>query len=224
MNKDLQTKFTIITGPEGLSEISFDADLAIFGNSTAADIQLDNPFVSRRHFQIRRETDVFWITDLGSRNGTNLNGIDLTPNKEYPLKHNDTVSLAQKNVILQFNEPVFTSNVTKLIDTPLITPTSHSQSDIKLRVDSDSRKAYVLGAEVPNLSRKQFDILEYLFSNKGKAVSRDQIANVGWPERPDDVSDSEIDQYIRQLRVRVESDPSKPQVIITRRGYGYIIP
>ena len=224
MNTNMHSKFTVIKGPEILSEIVFDTDSAIFGNSTGADILLDNQFISRRHFQIRKETDVFWITDLGSRNGTNVNGIDLTPNKEYILKHNDTVSLAQGNVILLFTEPLFTSEVTKLIEIPQLNPSSHPQAETNLRVDSDSRKAYVQGSEVSNLSRKQFDILEYLFSNKGKAVSRDQIANVGWPERPDDVSDSEIDQYIRQLRLKVESDPSKPKVIITRRGYGYTIP
>ena len=58
----------------------------------------------------------------------------------------------------------------------------------------------------------------------GQAVSRDEIAAAGWPERPDDVPNSDIDQYIRRLRRKIEEDPSEPKIILTRVGYGYTIP
>ena len=77
----------------------------------------------------------------------------------------------------------------------------------------------------PPLSRKEFDILEVLYLNRGNAVSRDEIATSGWPERPDgDVTPEEIDQYIRRLRRRVEENSSDPKLIVTMRGYGYRIP
>ena len=71
---------------------------------------------------------------------------------------------------------------------------------------------------------REFDILECLFQNRGQAVSRDDIAAAGWPERPDDVPNSDIDQYIRRLRRKLEENPSKPEIILTRVGYGYTIP
>ena len=62
--------------------IPIDAALVIAGNSDAVDIKLENRFVSSRHFQVRFESDVFYISDLGSTNGTYLNGSRLRPNEE----------------------------------------------------------------------------------------------------------------------------------------------
>ena len=86
-----------------------------------------------------------------------------------------------------------------------------------------SRDVWVRGQlHEPILARKEFDILEFLYRNRGRAVCREEIAGAGWPERADgDVSDEEIDQYIRRLRTRVEVDPSAPKLIVTLRGYGY---
>ena len=76
----------------------------------------------------------------------------------------------------------------------------------------------------PPLPRKEFDILELLYRNKGNAVTREQIAAAGWPDRPNDVTDEEIDQYIRRLRRRIEEDPSHPKLVVTLRGFGYRMP
>ena len=77
----------------------------------------------------------------------------------------------------------------------------------------------------PPLSKKEFDVLELLYLGRGNAVSRDEIAKAGWPERSEaDVTPEEIDQYIRRLRRRIEENPSKPKLIVTLRGHGYRIP
>ena len=77
----------------------------------------------------------------------------------------------------------------------------------------------------PPLSKKEFDVLELLYLGRGNAVSRDEIAKAGWPERSEaDVTPEEIDQYIRRLRRRIEEDPSQPKLIVTLRGHGYRIP
>ena len=77
----------------------------------------------------------------------------------------------------------------------------------------------------PPLSKKEFDVLELLYLERGNAVSREEIAKARWPERPDgDVTPEEIDQYIRRLRLRIEENPSRPKLIVTLRGHGYRIP
>jgi len=77
----------------------------------------------------------------------------------------------------------------------------------------------------PALSKKEFDVLELLYLKRGNAVSRNEIARAGWPERPEgDVAPEEIDQYIRRLRRRIEENPSTPKLIVTLRGHGYRIP
>ena len=45
-------------------------------------IQLDDAFVSAHHTQISREADGWWITDLGTKNGTFVNGATIkTPTR-----------------------------------------------------------------------------------------------------------------------------------------------
>jgi hypothetical protein len=44
------------------------------GRSRECDIRIDDPNVSRRHAEIRREDGAYWIVDLGSTNGIEVNG------------------------------------------------------------------------------------------------------------------------------------------------------
>ncbi len=93
----------------------------------------------------------------------------------------------------------------------------------ELVVDVASRDVWVRGQlQEPTIPRKEFDILEILYRNRGRALSREEIADTGWPERTNgDVYDEEIDQYIRRLRRPIGRDPSCPKLIVTLRGYGY---
>jgi FHA domain-containing protein len=44
------------------------------GRSRECDIRIDDPNVSRRHAEIRQEDGAYWIVDLGSTNGIEVNG------------------------------------------------------------------------------------------------------------------------------------------------------
>jgi len=54
--------------------------------------------VSRLHAIIKRRNEKAFIMDLDSSNGVYVNGIKLTPNEEYPLKHGDIVSLGKLKI------------------------------------------------------------------------------------------------------------------------------
>jgi Protein of unknown function (DUF3662)/FHA domain len=49
-------------------------DKVVLGRSRDCDITLEDPNVSRRHAEIRRENGAFWIVDLNSTNGIEVNG------------------------------------------------------------------------------------------------------------------------------------------------------
>ena len=80
MTLPVSASFSVNKGLEGVSMIPIDKPSVTAGNSDAVDIKLENRFVSRRHFQVRFESDVFYISDLGSTNGAYLNGSKLNPN------------------------------------------------------------------------------------------------------------------------------------------------
>jgi hypothetical protein len=46
----------------------------VIGRSRDCDVTLDDPNVSRRHAEVRRENGGYWVVDLGSTNGVVLNG------------------------------------------------------------------------------------------------------------------------------------------------------
>lgn len=51
--------------------------------------------VSRMHASIRIIEDQVLITDLGSANGTRVNGMQITPHIPYPMKHGDILTLGK---------------------------------------------------------------------------------------------------------------------------------
>lgn len=192
--------------------------VTVFGKSASVDVNIDHAYVSRLHFQLRSQDGVYFISDLDSTNGTYLNGERLNPHEERRVKDQDAIALAGEQIVLYFSDPVKTTRIAPFPDIP-------SAQTMELVLDSGTREARLRGAQLtPPLPRKEFDILELLYRNKGNAVSREQIAAAGWPQRPNDVTDEEIDQYIRRLRRRIEEDPSDPKLVLTLRGFGYRMP
>jgi pSer/pThr/pTyr-binding forkhead associated (FHA) protein len=66
----------VVEGGGGLRAGSaFELDSsATIGRSPAAEIQIDDPFASGRHARIYERGGLFYIEDMGSTNGTYLNG------------------------------------------------------------------------------------------------------------------------------------------------------
>ena len=76
------------------------------------------------------------------------------------------------------------------------------------------------GAE-HRLTATEFDLLSVLAQNPNRVMSRDRLLELaGGRER--DPFDRSIDIRITRLRKKIEIDPSKPQVIKTVRGIGYM--
>ncbi len=73
-----------------------------FGRSPGeADCVLNASGISRIHGEIRREGELWVLCDLGSKNGTKLNGESLVPHETYPLKNGDRITAAQIHLIFR---------------------------------------------------------------------------------------------------------------------------
>lgn len=80
-------------------------------------------------------------------------------------------------------------------------------------------RVVVRGLEV-NLSPKEFRILELFISHPRRVWSREQLLEKIWG--PDFIGDSKtVDVHIRWLREKIEQDPSRPEYLLTVRGFGY---
>jgi DNA-binding response OmpR family regulator len=88
-----------------------------------------------------------------------------------------------------------------------------------LEIDTSSMIVQVGGTHVPTTTR-EFRLLEYLASHRGRVLTRDQLLDAVWKETPF-VTPRSIDVYIRRLREKIESDPRHPRYLKTLRGIGY---
>ncbi len=71
-----------------------------------------------------------------------------------------------------------------------------------------------------DFSPREMKLINYLFENKGKVLSRDQLYDCGWGENYLPSSRS-LDQFISQLRKKIEIDPANPELIVTVPTAGY---
>jgi DNA-binding response OmpR family regulator len=72
------------------------------------------------------------------------------------------------------------------------------------------------------LSEKEIELIRYLASNPGRAISREEILANVWRITPRGISTRTIDMHITRLREKLHDDPEKPSVILTVRGKGYM--
>lgn len=84
-----------------------------------------------------------------------------------------------------------------------------------------SKSSIIKNDEVTQLSKNEFRIFYYLLSNKGKIISRDDLINYLW-DNNEFVDDNTLTVNINRLRNKLAT-LGYNELIITRRGQGYII-
>ena len=86
-------------------------------------------------------------------------------------------------------------------------------------LDFPKFQAFVKDAEV-KLSSREFELLKYLIQHEGEVIHRHELLNEVWGY---DVTPTTrtVDNYILDLRKKLEEDPSKPKHILSVRGVGY---
>lgn len=88
-----------------------------------------------------------------------------------------------------------------------------------VRMDVDRHTVQVNGKPV-TLPLKEFDLLEYLLRNSGRVLTRGQLIDRVWGA--DYVGDTKtLDVHVKRLRSKIESDPARPEHLVTVRGLGY---
>lgn len=89
-----------------------------------------------------------------------------------------------------------------------------------LTIDINRREVTRAGKQIA-LRKKEFDILEYLVSNRGQAVTRSMILNHVW-DASDEAWHKTVDVHIKYLRDKIDRPFGSP-LIKTAYGVGYMI-
>jgi DNA-binding response OmpR family regulator len=73
------------------------------------------------------------------------------------------------------------------------------------------------------LSEREHQVLSYLASHAGRAISRDELLARVWGLDPLGISTRTIDMHIVRLREKLHDDPANPRIVLTVRGQGYML-
>ncbi|MEC9281218.1 MAG: FHA domain-containing protein [Bdellovibrionota bacterium] len=84
------------------------------GRSDNCDVKLKDSKASRKHIVIKNTKGVFKVKDLGSSNGSFLNGNQLNPDKEYPLLSGDCIEIGSTKIYFEQKDERFEDKIQRL--------------------------------------------------------------------------------------------------------------
>jgi DNA-binding response OmpR family regulator len=171
------------------------------GRDVENEIVLVTKRASREHAHVLRDGRRTSIEDKNSTNGTFLNGERIQG--KALLRDGDKIGVGEVNFI--FHDPETTTR-----ETPF------PELDINLTAGEVR-----INRQLVTLSPKEFSLLGYLYQNRGKVCSKDEIGRSVWAEYQSGIYDYQIENLVRRLRTKIEVDPNAPQLLITMRGLGY---
>jgi TolB protein len=91
-------RLVVTVGGQVIQEVDLRAELRV-GRAEDNDLDLADPKVSRHHARIYQEGPAYMVTDLGSANGTRVNGVLLTG--PHHLEHGDRIAVGDTELIYQ---------------------------------------------------------------------------------------------------------------------------
>ena len=91
-----------------------------------------------------------------------------------------------------------------------------------LAIYTNEAKVYKNGTEII-LTAMEYRLLLIFLNNRGRVLSRNQLLENIWDIDGDFVEDNTLTVYIKRLRDKIEEEPTRPDIIKTVRGLGYVI-
>ena len=188
---------------------TINVDEFLIGRGNDCQIVLPERQVSRHHARITSEEGIYVLHDLGSKNGTHLNGARVHGSTN--LRDGDEIQIALRVKLI-------------FVGTDATIPLTVEEPPAigNLTLDKAQRAVRIQGKElIPPLSLAQFRLLEALYNASGAVVDRDTIVDIVWPGTDGiGVTEQAIDALVRRLRDRlIELDDY--EYVVTVRGHGF---
>jgi predicted component of type VI protein secretion system len=185
-------------------------DEMLIGRGNDADIVLPERQVSRYHLKILHRDGRYLLEDLGSKNGTFLNGQQVQGTA--PIQDGDEIQIALRVRLL-------------FVGTDATVPLSFDVPKAdggRMILEENRRTVMIKGKELdPPLSLAQFRLLQMLYDAHGSVCGRDDIIEAVWPGTGGlGVSEQAIDALVRRLRDRL-AELDEHNYIVTVRGHGF---
>jgi len=109
------------------------------------------------------------------------------------------------------------SAIRRAQDLPLVEDAPRIIGDIQV---APLRRSVTKAGRPVHLTRKEYEILLYLMNNAGRVVTHREVLTAVWGGEYCEANDY-LRTFVRQLRKKIEDDPSRPQYLLTHAYVGY---
>jgi len=196
-------------GPFAGSRWTFEEATFTIGRAADCDLVVAERQISRYHARLEQDDVGYLLRDLGSKNGTFVNG-ERVRGQPYRLRDGDEITLATA-IQLGF----VAGDATLPLD-------GVEMIKDKLNVNEATRRVQHGRAELdPPLSPAQFALLWLLINSEGHVVSRQNVISSVWPDALGGVTDQAVDALIYRLRERLAELNPDHTYVVTVRGHGF---
>jgi pSer/pThr/pTyr-binding forkhead associated (FHA) protein len=203
------------------------------GRDETATIRVDSPFVSRLHARIEPRPDGPLFVDLGSHNGSLLNGqVTTAPTR---LQAGDVIEIADVRIVCLAGHTSAVATRTFTRDqVPAATPRRSTQpqsaadahpdaaaeAGATLVVDGPTHEVRLGGAAPARpLSAQEFSLLHYLYARQDRVCTRQELGDAIWGKDGWDMN--MLHRLVHRLKEKIEPEPSQARYVKTVPGVGY---
>jgi pSer/pThr/pTyr-binding forkhead associated (FHA) protein len=129
----------------------------VCGRQDSNEITINDSAISRRHFQIIKEKNLYFIQDCDSSNGTHLNGDLISKDNKTPLFSGDLITVRHLEIKFEIRNAAFD----KMLQ--LMPPREHSQNNLNALVPTGTQRGVV---RLDTATKSPKNIINKIFANK----------------------------------------------------------
>lgn len=190
-----------------------DRPVITIGREPASTIRIDSMYVSRKHARIEQSDDVATLVDLGSSNGTSLNGARVEGSAS--LSPGDVVKIG--DVTLECLAEEISDGATRTLTARKSAPPPPPDA---IRVDVQAYEVFIGEDKLERrLSAQEFELLGYLFNNRERVCQRQELGDAIWGSGNWDPN--MLHRLVHRLKEKIEPNPEKPRYVQTVPWVGY---
>ena len=94
--------------------LKLEGHLWVAGRDPNCEIFVDSPHISRKHFEMSHTNEGFYLTDLGSSNGTKINGVKIPPHEPKRIESGDQIKVQNIELLFEIRDTQFNNRMESL--------------------------------------------------------------------------------------------------------------